>query len=446
MATSSATTVSDTRRRVVLVDFDWQDADLIPELLAQPAISVRLVAGSNADDAGVRLAELCGLPRTVDLADLTREIFDLALVSERSPRRTQIESLLLALGTPSVTPQSFVANDGSADTTPGVEAPLELHAAAMETALGGEPFDRLVEQALPDISDDAPTAPPPVVPKGQPSFVIGSLDEFPSIDDRRGLENALQMLMSDTGADRAELHVAGPESTETVVEIGPADALLRGLVEIARERGTAQVVASLGGPPEGMAWGAWPFRTATHRGILAAAGITPIEGWSRWQRMVDELRETWDHADRQKAAPAFPMVPAKKAGVMDLQDFRTSLDLAIARHKHDGLRFALHRLEFPVSIEAVSLLLERLPKQVRGMDSLCRPQPLCVLLLTATSRSGFPRVHKRIATLWENVWLELGLDRPVPGIREERVEITRVEDLDPFLAKANSWLEEDTVD
>lgn len=443
MTTSSATKVSEIRRRVVLVDFDWQDADLIPELLAQPAISVRLVAGSTSDDAGVRLAELCGLPRTVDLADLTREIFDLALISERSPRRTQIEGLLLALGTPSLTPQSFMANGGAPDTTPGVEAPLELHAAAMESALGGEPFDRLVEQALPDISDDAPTSPPTVLPKGDPSFVIGSLDDFPSIDDRRGLENALQLLMSDTGAGRAELHVAGAEASETVVEIGPSDALLRGLVELARERGTPQVVASLGGPPEGVAWGAWPFRTATHRGVLAAAGISPAEGWSRWQRMVEELRDTWDQADRQKAAPAFPMVPAKTSGVLDLQDFRTAVDLAVERHNHDGLRFSLHRLDFPSSDEAVTRLLERLPKQVRGTDSLCRPRPRCVLLLTTTPREGFPRVQKRIASLWETVWLELGLDHPVQGMREERVEILRAEDLDAFSKQAKTWLEED---
>src|SRR6185369_1539593 len=52
MATSTAPSLTETRRRVVLVDFDWEDADLIPELLAQPGISVRLVAGSNSEDAG----------------------------------------------------------------------------------------------------------------------------------------------------------------------------------------------------------------------------------------------------------------------------------------------------------------------------------------------------------------------------------------------------------
>src|SRR5215831_19324186 len=173
-------------RRIVLIDFDWQDADLLPRLLKQPHVAVRLVAGARSDEAGLRLAEICGLPRTVDLADLTREIFDLALVSERSPRRTQIEGLLLALGTPSLTPQHFMANDAGADTTPAVEAPLELHAAALETALGGDSFDAVVEQALPDVSDDAPTAPQPVVPNAEPRFVIPSLEEFPSLADREG--------------------------------------------------------------------------------------------------------------------------------------------------------------------------------------------------------------------------------------------------------------------
>src|SRR3989441_3749727 len=148
MAIQTSVTANGADRRLLLVDFDWQDADLMPELLQQPGVSVRLVAGTRQEDAGIRLAELCGLPRTLDLADLTREIFDLALVSERSARRTQIEGLLLALGTPSVTPQSFMADEVAPDTTPAVEAPLELHAAALETALGGQPFDSLVEQAL----------------------------------------------------------------------------------------------------------------------------------------------------------------------------------------------------------------------------------------------------------------------------------------------------------
>jgi len=48
-------------RRVVLIDFDWQDADLLPVLCKRPELSIRLVAGSADDDPGLRVAELCGL-------------------------------------------------------------------------------------------------------------------------------------------------------------------------------------------------------------------------------------------------------------------------------------------------------------------------------------------------------------------------------------------------
>ena len=74
-------------RRIVLIDFDWQDADLLPELLRHPGVDVRLVAGPSADDPGVRVAELCGVPRTLELADLARERFDLALLGERKTYR-----------------------------------------------------------------------------------------------------------------------------------------------------------------------------------------------------------------------------------------------------------------------------------------------------------------------------------------------------------------------
>ena len=72
-------------RRVVLIDFDWRDADRVPELLSRPGIVVGMVAGEKPDDVGVRVAELCGLRQSVDLADLTREFFDLAIVGEASP-------------------------------------------------------------------------------------------------------------------------------------------------------------------------------------------------------------------------------------------------------------------------------------------------------------------------------------------------------------------------
>jgi hypothetical protein len=435
-----ATTLTEIQRRVVLVDFDWEDADLIPELLVQPGISVRLVAGAKAEEAGVRLAELCGLPRTLDLADLTREIFDLALVSERSPRRTQIEGLLLALGTPSLTPQSFVANESGPETVPAVEAPLALHAAALETTLGGPSFESLVEQALPDISDQAPTAPQPVV-VGEPRFVIPGLEDFPSQEGRRGLEVALLSVMSDTGAGRAELHVDGPKGSNRV-EVGPEDAILRELVERARQSGLPQVVASISGPPD-TAWGAWPFRTAQHHGVLAAAGIQPASGWARWQEMVEELRTTWERQDRPAPDPAAPVAATPRSGLLELEEFAARLTLAVERHQHDGLRFALHRLEFPISAVALDLLGQRLPSHLRDTDSICRPGLNRMLLLTATPRDRFPYVRGRIQAQWQEAWLEAGHERPIPGVGEERIEMTRAEDAESFLAQAREWMDED---
>src|ERR1041385_6538973 len=135
-------------RRLLLIDFDWRDADWLPELFRSPGVSVRLLVGDGAagpggggagpQEPGVRVAALCDLPRTVDLADLTREIFDLALVGERSSRRTQLESLLVAFGARSMTPEKHRRGPAAADASlPGVDAPLAVHAAAMEQSLAG---------------------------------------------------------------------------------------------------------------------------------------------------------------------------------------------------------------------------------------------------------------------------------------------------------------------
>src|SRR5262249_22662223 len=152
------------------------------------------------------------------------------------------EGLLLALGTPSASPQSFLSGDGhAADTVPAVEAPLELHAAAFETTLGGDPFDAIVDQALPpDWSIEAPTEPQPVTPKSDGRVRIESLDDFPTPEDRLTLEAALRDLVSGTGAGRAELHVGDREHVELVVEVGPKDPLLQGLVALALQLGTPQ--------------------------------------------------------------------------------------------------------------------------------------------------------------------------------------------------------------
>jgi hypothetical protein len=426
-------------RRLLLVDFDWQDADLMPELLQHPGVSVRLVAGAQHDDAGIRLAELCGLPRTVDLADLTREIFDLALVSERSPRRTQIEGLLLALGTPSVTPQAFLAGEQKGSSGPSVEAPLAVHAAAFETAVGGDDFDAIMEQALPDVSEDAPTAPQPVAIPEHPRVQVPSLGEFPSPEDRHGLEEALRGLMESTGTKRAELHVTGPDAVEMVVQVGPNDALLGSLVGLARQLGGPQVVGGLTGQQEGKAWGAWPFRTVQRHGVIAAGGIDPVTGWTAWERTASELRNEWDRREREMAGPAFPFLPERYPRWLDAEEFATRLELAIERNRRDGLRFYVHQLIFPGPQPVVNALCERLPARLRDMDCLTRPSAQAVVVLTAGAAEAFEHLRRRVVALWEDVWIEAGQPKPAPVVSDEMAQLARPADEAAFLQTARGW-------
>ncbi len=428
-------------RRIVLIDFDWRDADLLPELLARPGISVRLVAGETAADAGLRMADLCELPRTTDLADLTREIFDVAVVSERSPRRTQVESLLLALGTPCLSPEAFLrGGDLSEAHTPAVEAPLALHAAALESTLGGADFESIVEQALPDVGEEAPTVPVPVEPEGHTEIRVPSLADFPSIEDRQGLEQALSELVADTGACGAELRAARSGDVELVARVGGADALLDGLIDLAMDQNVPQVVTRLTGPEEGKAWGAWPFRTTRSRGVLAAAGIDPASGWTTWQQTVNDLRTAWDKRDREQTAPAFPLLPEDRQGWLDPQAFQGALSRAVERNARDGLSFAVHRVDLADNPAAVEALCQRLPGQLRDTDRLCRPDSRIVLLLTTCTLEAFEPVRRRLTSLWETAWQESGGPPPAPRFVESRTELTAPAEAERFVATATSWL------
>jgi hypothetical protein len=436
-----ANPVVGSQRRLVLIDFDWHDADLMPELLRQPGLSVRLVAGERPDDAGLRVAELCGLPRTVDLADLTREIFDLAVVGERSARRTQVEGLLLALGTPCASPHSLLSGENSIDRTPAIDAPLALHAAAFEDALGGEEFEHIIDQSLPDLAVDAPTMPHEVVITGQRGECVPTLEDFPSPEDRHGLEHALALLVARTGAGCAELHAVHADQMEVVAQVGPQDPLLKGLIDLALQLNTAQVVKRLTGPLEGRAWGAWPFQTTQRRGVLAAAAIDPAEGWTTWEHMVDELKTTWDQRDREQAVPAFPLLPGAAIDWLSLAEFRGRVDLAVDRNRRDGLRFAVNRLEFPAMDDAVNRLCAQLPAQLRDTDCICRPSPRQVLLLTAGATEGFAHVRRRLIGLWEQSWKAAGQNPPAPPLTSARVEISGPEEAEPFMAAVHGWLQ-----
>jgi len=433
----------DQARRVVLIDFDWEDADLVPALVKCPELSIRLVAGARQDDPGLRVAELCGLPSTVDLGDLTREIFDLALVSERSTRRTQIEGLLRVLGTPCATPQSFLDGSGGPDEgAPAIEAPIALHAAALETSLGGSPIDDMVEEALPDLTQE-PSALPPDRSKARPSGVspvVQSLEDFPSPEDRLGLENALTGLMSGTGATAAELQTGRSGRLEVIAQVGPEDELMKGLVDLALRSEEPQVVQRLSGPDEGRAWGAWPFRTGSRKGVLAAAGIDPAVGWMIWEKTVEELRTTWDQREREQADRAGTPVPEVKAGWLGREQFLRHVELAVERNHRDGLRFSLRRITFPEVQLPVEQFCSGLAAQLRETDVVCRPGCFVMLHLAPYRPSAQTALQKRVQQLFERAWREAGPRTPLPTLGEEELVLERPEESADFVQRTKAWL------
>jgi hypothetical protein len=336
-------------RRLLLIDFDWRDADWLPELFRSPGVSVRLVVGEGPQDPGVRLADMCGLPRTVDLADLTREIFDLAIVGERSSRRTQLESLLVALGTPCMTAEEYLRGPAAADASrPGVDAPLAVHAAAMEQSLAGAgTLDALVESALPDLSEPTPLEPRAIAEPVEPRHAVASLVDFPSREAREGLEDALKSLVSTTGAGTAEVHSGDRTRLKLLAQVGPDDRLLKGLVDVANEMGTPQLVTRLNDPGKGRTVGGVAVPTLQRRGVLAGASIDAQMGLESWRRLLEELRATWDREDRERSVASYPLTPLREQRWLEPAEFRARASLAVERHRLDGLRFELHRLEFP---------------------------------------------------------------------------------------------------
>ena len=305
---------------------------------------------------------------------------------------------------------------------------------------GGTDFDALIEQALPDVTPDAPTAPVPVTPTVHPEVRGQSLDGFPSFEDRQGLERALAEVAANTGAQGAELRAGRAEEVDVVARVGGEDQLLDGLIDLALKQNSAQVVSRLSGPEEGKAWGAWPFRTTRSRGVIAAAGIDPASNWMAWQRLVDDLRVSWDRHDREQAAPAFPLVPNAPHGWLDNEGFRSAVSLAVERNQRDGLPFAVHRFLLGDRAAAADALCERLPSQLRDTDRLCRPVPDVLLLLTACTRDAFEPVRRRITGLWESVWRQTGGPAPAPDLEESRAAVSVPADAERFSRTVEGWL------
>ena len=427
MATTPQDLTGSSQRRVVLVDFDWEDADLLPQLLRMPGISVRLVAGSSAEDAGVRVAELCGLPRTVELADLTREIFDVALVGERSPRRAHIERLLNALGTPTVAPLDFVRQG----------ARVERRAAPEGVA--AEAVERDAPWTLASAGGEAPSVPGGEAPSAPERPAVGPPEDrgaAPGFEDLLGLEKTLAAWSRESQASSAELHEGEGESLQRRCRHGSEDLLLAALIRLAHQLDTPVVVARVEGPQRGRVWGAWPFRTQQRRAILAAAAAEAGSA-EIWRRHAEALRETWDRAERGADTEG---VERARLTLLPVDAFLHRLEMAVDRNRSDGFRFALHRIRFDGSGAEVEALTRALPEHLRGSDCMCRHGAREILLMCGGPVNAFVHVRRRIVTLWERTWRECGSPTPVPPIADERVEMLEPDDARSLLAAAHGWL------
>ena len=116
--------------------------------------------------------------------------------------------------------------------------------------------------------------------------------------------------------------------------------------------------------------------------------------------------------------------------------------LAIDRHRVDGLRFELHRLEFPGPGEAWVRFCDLLPGQVRDMDGLARPGAGLVVLLVAGEPEAFAQLRRRLLSVWESAWLAAGLGAPAPAFVDRSVGLAGVEDAEAFQGAAEAWLPE----
>ena len=413
-------------RRVVLIDLDWQEADLVTELLRHSEYHVRLVAGDSAGNAGVRVAELCGVPRTLELADLTREIFDLALVGERSGRRPQLERLLTALGTPVASPRGFgegrrAGEEQNGHPTPAPQAPVV-----------SVDLDAALAEALPDLSDEEAAATP-----ASAGLEIG---EIPGPDEREALAAMLARWSEATGARSAVLHAGIANGVGPLTRIGINDPLLDALIHLASALETPHVVSRLDGDDRGRAWGAWPFRTRGWRGIVAAAHIDPVAGRAQWEEAVQALRVAWESGQHSQRSENPGFSAPRPAVWLERESFSARLSEAVARHVAAGDEFAVYRLSLADAPATIERFCRALPSRLRESDPIARPNLREVLLLHSGAPSSFAHLRQRLALLWEESWRQSGGKGPAAAIGEERADLIASEDATSFLEAGRRWL------
>jgi hypothetical protein len=432
-----------------------EDAFLVSELMMRPGVSVRLVAVPPESTIGTGAEQLLGIPLTRDLGDLTRQIFDLALMGSSSSRRTEIERVLAISGTPVLPLESFLAGEIVGDRIDAFQPakPATAVEHPRPPAPAGPGPARPVARPEPPAHPRPPVRPaqaatPPVEPGALSPDGSGGSDagypeatgEMPLPDEPASLERSLTRWMLLFGATSAELHGGDAEHIEWICRTGPEDPLLKSIISLAIEHDGPQVMGMLDGFQRGRAWAAWPFRTGLRRGVLAASGIDPEAGRDQWERIAHDLATAWERRDRERAGPSFPMVPGVHSGWLSTASFWHRLSLAVERNRRDGLPFAVHRVALNGPPECVESFSQVLPQKLRDTDCVCRPLPGWMLLLIAEPASSTAHVRNRIANLWQECWQAHRGATPAAPLAVERAELRKPEDADVFMATARGWL------
>ncbi|MGH7125445.1 MAG: hypothetical protein ACREFI_13805, partial [Stellaceae bacterium] len=140
MATIEVPARHGAARRLVAIDFDWGEADLLSELLRFPEIVIERVVGAHEDDPGFRAGAVCGVPRTLDLLGSAYARCDLALLGASSPRRGAVANFLAGLDLPVAEPRAFLQRLRTPEPSP-----------TWSERAPARPLGELLLEAIPDL-------------------------------------------------------------------------------------------------------------------------------------------------------------------------------------------------------------------------------------------------------------------------------------------------------
>lgn len=420
---------------MVLIDFGAEDLEFLPRLFARPDFSVRLVLDRGANPATDGIAAACGANLSRDIADITRQVFDLALLGSRAARGVELEFLLGAMGTPVRYVTEFLEEEGDEAPPAGSLGPDWL--LGDRVAPPRNPASHRMRRS----GDVQP-----------PDASTGALEpgDMPHPGDPAGIERALERWAAVSGASTAEIHGGDADAIQWVCRSGPEDPLLVRLASLAFELDEPQAVTRLDGDRPGAVWAAWPLPMERDRAVLAVAGIGVGAPRTAWAKIERTLREAW--RPRVEPPPPSPLPPPPiappgtiasrlgRGGWLDVATFEDHLLRAIELQSAGGRGLVLLRLALadrPDLAERLGrMLLDRMP----DVDSVCRPSPGTLVMMLDRSPSAPIQARQRVVALWHACWHEQGLALPAPALEIREVEQTGPADALEGLEAVSRWL------